>query len=64
VGILQAIRKEVHGAVVRAYMAADDHESEGVGVAPEPGIDQEEDDCGFLVSDGGVKAYQREHGAR
>jgi Ca2+-binding EF-hand superfamily protein len=57
------LRTEVHGAIVRAYASAEHAaEEEGTGALAELGRNRDEDECGFLLSEGGYKQYQRDHG--
>jgi Ca2+-binding EF-hand superfamily protein len=57
------VRKQSHKEVVKVFesIAASMAEA-GCEDEPEDGPELEEDDYGFLMRDGGYKAYQRQHG--
>jgi hypothetical protein len=57
------LRKEVHGKVADAYKALlSKLADQGTDVKAETGEEQKEDDYGFLVSEGGFKAFKSNRG--
>jgi hypothetical protein len=56
------VRKQVHDRVLEVYAALTAKATEGAAVAAEKGTEKEEDEFGFLVSEGGYEKFKSSSG--